>query len=247
MGHWRGDLRFLDRAEGALTDLRLLARGERPAPDLVTIVAIDDDTVAKKGGYPLPRADLAAHRRGDRPLRAPRRRARPAAGRSRQRRPATRRWRGRSTNVPPSSPRRRSSRKRCRSVDAGEHGSAGAPAAGREIPAAAQGIRRSGRRRRRQSDHRQVRHAARRSDAVSNRPTRLNCRSRCAPRHWPTGSEPTIEADGLLLGERHIPTDIDHVLPLAFYGRHGTVRTISAASLLNGDVAARRHSRTASS
>ena len=60
IGHWRGDIQSLDRAEGALTDLRLLARGERAAPDSVTIVAIDDDTVAKKGGYPLPRADLAA-------------------------------------------------------------------------------------------------------------------------------------------------------------------------------------------
>ena len=59
-GHWRGDVQFLDRAEGALTDLRLLVRGERAAPDLLTIVAIDDNAAAKKGGYPLPRADLAA-------------------------------------------------------------------------------------------------------------------------------------------------------------------------------------------
>ena len=60
IGHWRGDTQFLDRAEGALTDLRLLVRGERAAPGSVTIVAIDDDTAAKRGGYPLPRADLAA-------------------------------------------------------------------------------------------------------------------------------------------------------------------------------------------
>ena len=99
-GHWSGDVRFLDRAEGALTDLRLLARGERPAPDLVTIVAIDDDTVAKQGGYPLPRADLAAHRRCDRPPRAARRRGRPLAARSRPRPGrATQRWRWRSANA----------------------------------------------------------------------------------------------------------------------------------------------------
>src|ERR1700750_1916211 len=60
MGHWNGSLPLVARAEGALTDLRLLARGERPAPDLVTIVAIDDETVASKGSYPLPRTDLAA-------------------------------------------------------------------------------------------------------------------------------------------------------------------------------------------
>jgi adenylate cyclase len=58
-GHFIGNVRFLDRAEAALTDLRLLARGERPAPDLLTIVAIDDNTAASRGGYPLPRAELA--------------------------------------------------------------------------------------------------------------------------------------------------------------------------------------------
>jgi adenylate cyclase len=31
-GHFIGDVRFLERAEGALTDLRLLARGARSAP-----------------------------------------------------------------------------------------------------------------------------------------------------------------------------------------------------------------------
>src|SRR5215207_7283710 len=40
-GHFNGDVRLLGRAEAALTDLRLLSRGERPAPDLITIVAID--------------------------------------------------------------------------------------------------------------------------------------------------------------------------------------------------------------
>jgi adenylate cyclase len=57
--HFTGNVRFLDRAEAALTDLRLLARGERSAPDILTIVAIDDDTAASRGGYPLPRAELA--------------------------------------------------------------------------------------------------------------------------------------------------------------------------------------------
>ena len=58
-GHLNADTKFLDRAEGALTDWRLIVRGERPAPDILTIVAIDDDTAAKKGGYPLPRTELA--------------------------------------------------------------------------------------------------------------------------------------------------------------------------------------------
>jgi adenylate cyclase len=49
-------------------------------------------------------------------------------------------------------------------------------------------------------------------------------------------AEPAIADNGLMLGNRRIPTDIDHVLSLAFYGRHGTVRTVSAVSLLNGEV-----------
>ena len=35
-GHWRGDVRLLDRVEATLSDLRMLARGAKPAPDIVT-------------------------------------------------------------------------------------------------------------------------------------------------------------------------------------------------------------------
>jgi adenylate cyclase len=58
-GHAGGHLRFLDRFESALADLRTLARGAQRPPDLVTIVAIDDTVVKRGGTYPLPRADLA--------------------------------------------------------------------------------------------------------------------------------------------------------------------------------------------
>ena len=37
-GHLNGDTKFLDRAEGALTDWRLIVRGERPAPDCFAVV-----------------------------------------------------------------------------------------------------------------------------------------------------------------------------------------------------------------
>ncbi|MBR0690678.1 adenylate/guanylate cyclase domain-containing protein [Bradyrhizobium manausense] len=57
--HAGGHLRFLDRLEATLADLRTLARGVVPPPDLVTIVAIDDTVVKRGGTYPLPRADLA--------------------------------------------------------------------------------------------------------------------------------------------------------------------------------------------
>ncbi|WP_245320311.1 CHASE2 domain-containing protein, partial [Bradyrhizobium lablabi] len=59
LGHSSGHLRFLDRLESALTDVRTLLRGVKAPPDLVTIVAIDDTIVKLGGTYPLPRTELA--------------------------------------------------------------------------------------------------------------------------------------------------------------------------------------------
>src|SRR6202012_4759842 len=50
------------------------------------------------------------------------------------------------------------------------------------------------------------------------------------------GQEPVIEPDYLMLGQRSVPTDADHALPIAFYGPRRTIRTISAASVLAGDM-----------
>jgi adenylate cyclase len=58
-GHSQGHFRLIDRLESALTDLRTLARGVKPAPDLVTIVAIDDAIVKLGSTYPLPRSEIA--------------------------------------------------------------------------------------------------------------------------------------------------------------------------------------------
>ena len=59
LGHSNGHMRFLDRLESALTDARTLVRGAKTPPDLVTIVAIDDGMVKLGSTYPLPRAELA--------------------------------------------------------------------------------------------------------------------------------------------------------------------------------------------
>ncbi|MCA6116939.1 adenylate/guanylate cyclase domain-containing protein [Bradyrhizobium sp. WSM 1738] len=59
LAHSNGYLRFLDRMESALTDARTLARGVKVPPDVVTIVAIDDNIVKLAGTYPLPRAEIA--------------------------------------------------------------------------------------------------------------------------------------------------------------------------------------------
>jgi adenylate cyclase len=58
-GQSSGRLRFLDRVESTLADLRTLVRGVRTPPDIVTIVAIDDAMVKHGASYPLARKDLA--------------------------------------------------------------------------------------------------------------------------------------------------------------------------------------------
>jgi adenylate cyclase len=59
VAHSSGHLRSLDRAEAAITDFRTVLRGVRTPPDLVTIVEIDDAVENKLGSYPLARSDLA--------------------------------------------------------------------------------------------------------------------------------------------------------------------------------------------
>jgi adenylate cyclase len=58
-GQSSGRLRFLDRVESTLADLRTLVRGVRIPPDIVTIVAIDDAMVKHGATYPLPRKEIA--------------------------------------------------------------------------------------------------------------------------------------------------------------------------------------------
>jgi adenylate cyclase len=57
--HVQGRGSLLDRVEAPAADWRLLIAGERPAPDGILIVAVDDETVHRVGSYPLPRALLA--------------------------------------------------------------------------------------------------------------------------------------------------------------------------------------------
>ncbi|MBF9194661.1 CHASE2 domain-containing protein [Microvirga terrestris] len=57
--HWQGKSALLDRLEAPLVDLRFLIQGPRPAPDGITILAIDDQTVQQVGAYPLPRTTMA--------------------------------------------------------------------------------------------------------------------------------------------------------------------------------------------
>jgi len=233
-GHLNGDTRFLDRTEGALTDLRLLVRGERPAPDLLTIVAIDDDTAVKLGGYPLPRAELArlveevarfeprvialdlllvdrGNDAGD-----------AALARALKKRPSV----IAAAAVFPDA---------IQSVDASEGGAMW------RLPRAEKFLLPL----RTFADHA--------ASGVVNLNTDASGTPRGAPMLFRTSdqvelsfplrvaglaeaAEPVIQRDGLSIGKQYVSTDIDHVLPLAFYGPRGTIRTASAVSLLNGEV-----------
>jgi adenylate cyclase len=234
IGHWHGNVRLLDRAEGVLADLRLLLRGPRPAPDLLTIVAIDDDTVGKQGGYPLPRAELAAiveaiarmkprvigidlllldrgKDNGD-----------AALARALEMRPATIAAAAvfpeasqlmDSTDNSPLARLPRADKFLLPLAAFTDHATIGVVNLTTDKSGTPRGVPM----------------LFRSSDKIElSFPLRVAALA--------SGGEPAVEAGGVTLAGRQIPTDIDHVLPLAFYGPQGTIRTISAASLLNGDV-----------
>ena len=51
------------------------------------------------------------------------------------------------------------------------------------------------------------------------------------------GAVPDVGPDGVTIDGRIVRTDLGHILPINFYGPRGTIRTVSAASLLRGEVA----------
>jgi adenylate cyclase len=235
-GHLQGHLRFLDRVESTMTDLRTLARGVRVPPELLTIIAIDDALVKQGGGYPVARADLAGIVEtiaklqpkviavdlllvdrgpddGDDAL------ARSLAGRP--------------TAIAAAAvfPEAR------QSIAADNDGPlARLPQAERfllplkkfadvaEIGIVNVATDRSG-------VPRSIPMLFRTSDRVEmSFPLRVAALA--------IGKEPTIEPNRLVFDRRSISTDVDHALPISFYGPRRTIRTISAASVLAGEITA---------
>jgi adenylate cyclase len=233
--HERGHLSFLDRIESAMTDLRTLARGVRVPPDFVTIVAIDDTMVKQGGSYPLARIDLAriidaiarlqpkviaidlllvdrGSDDGDEAL------ARSLTGRA------------------------------CVIAAAAVFAQASQPIAAENGPLAR--LPRAERfllPLKRFADHAQI--------GIANVTTDRGGTPSSIPMLFRThdsiemsfslraaalaiGKEPTIEPNRLAFGERSVATDADHALPVTFYGPRRTMRTIGAASVLAGEVAA---------
>lgn len=233
--HSRGGLRLLDRIESTAIDLKTLGRGRKAPPDLVTIVAIDDNVVKWRGAYPLPRADLAkivdaiallqpkvigidlllidnGLAEADQTL-ANSLAAHPAVIAA-------------AAIFPEAS--------QSISWENGWRPLARLPMAERFLLPL-----------KKFADHAAI--------GIANVATDQAGTPRSIPMLFRTGDtvelsfplrvaslavgkEPVIEPDRLRLGQLSVPTDVDHALPIAFYGPRGTIRTISAASVLAGEI-----------
>src|SRR5712675_405844 len=233
--HERGHLGFLDRIESAMTDLRTLARGVRMPPDFVTIVAIDDAVVKQGGSYPLARIDLAriidaiarlepkviavdlllvdrGTNDGDEAL--------------------ERALTGRTSVIAAAAVFAQVTQ----SIAEKDGPLSGLPKAERFLLPL-----------QRFADHAEigiVNVTTNRSGTPSSIPMlfrthdsiEMSFSLRAAA--LAIGKEPTIEPYRLAFGERSVAIDADHALPVTFYGPRRTMRTVSAASALAGEIAA---------
>ncbi|MGY5776899.1 CHASE2 domain-containing protein [Rhizobium sp. LEGMi135b] len=232
IAHLRGDIPFIDGAEATLTNLRNTLGGSRKPPDLVTIVAIDDDTSRVAGHYPLPRAMLAkiidtigalqpkaialdvllvdaADEAGDAALEQSLKRTNVVLA---------------AAGIFPESHQQVV-------VDSKE------PLA--RVPSALQFL------------EPQSRFAAVASYGIVNVQTDKTGTPRFVPMLFrngerivpslslrvfslATGEQATVIADHVKVGSRSILTDSGYLVPLSFYGPRGTIRTVSASAALNG-------------
>lgn len=232
--HWRGNLSFLDRVEATMTDLRTLARGTVKPPELITIVAIDDEAVRVEGSYPLSRATLA--RLVD----------------------AIARFEPKAIAldlllVDPGAKDDDAALARSLGGSASVIAAAAVYPGGRQW-AVAEG---EGPLARVANAERFLKPLKAFSDAaavgVVNVVTDRTGTPRFVPLLFRAGDQleasfslrvvataededPEIAPDDLSLGGRWIRTDIGHILPLIFYGPRGTIRTISAATVLAGQL-----------
>jgi adenylate cyclase len=232
VGHGRGDVGVLDRLEATLTDFRMLARGTRKPPDLVTIVAIDDQTVREQGSYPLPRAALAQ-------IIEEIARNKPKAialdvllvdAGTPETDAALAKALGSANSVIAAAAVFNESRQTVATKDAG-------PLA--DLPVAADFLL-------------PLKIFA---DQAGVGVVNLNTDSSGIPRSMPmlmrsadrvmvslplriastaSRDQPQIESHNFTLAGKDVPTDVGHLLPVSFYGPRGTIRTISASRVLNG-------------
>jgi len=233
--HAHGHLRFLDRVESTMTDVRTLARGTTVPPDRVTIVAIDDTLVKQGGSYPVARGDLArivdaiaklapkviaidlllvdrGTDDGDDAL-AKSLAGRPTAIAAAAVFPESRQSIA-AENDGPLARLPRAEKLLLPLKKFADHAEIGIV----NVATDRSGVPRS------------IPMLFRTSDRIEmSFPLRVAALA--------IGKEPTIEPNRLVLGERSVATDADHALPISFYGPSRTIRTISAASVLSGEIA----------
>jgi adenylate cyclase len=234
--HLAGNTPFIDGAEAALTNLRTTLRGTRKPPDIVTIVAIDDNAVRQAGGFPLPRDILA--------------KIVVAIARLEPKAIAL------DLLLLDKGPD---------DADAALAGalkqSPSVVAAAAVFPETLQQISGDGEGplarlpNARELLLPQQRFTEVAAIGVVNMETDNAGTPRFAPmlfrsghRTEPsfplsvastaTGTEPGIEPDAVLVGNRRIATDIGYLVPLSFYGPRGTIRSVSASAALNGQLPA---------
>jgi len=230
--HWRGDDWFLERVEATMTDLRTLIRGRREAPDLVTIIAIDDEAARQEGGYPIARATLAriidtVASFGPKAIAVDLLLVDPGPEAGDE---ALARSLSRSGSVIAAAAVYAESKQWV--IAEGDGPLARVPNADRLL----QPLKRF-------TDVAAV--------GVANVVTENTGTARFIPMLFRSGDrieaslplrvaavasreDPSIETNRISVGGRSIRTDIGHFLPLNFYGPRGTIRTISAADVLNG-------------
>ena len=234
--HGRGHLAFIDRLQAAITDFGTILRGVKPPPDSVTIVEIDDALVKQAGSFPLPRLELG--------------RLVQAVARLRPRvialdillvdkgsdegDDAVADALGAGTSVIAAAALFPESRQSI-DIENREDPIAGLPKAERFLlplkkfsDRAQIGIVNLGTGMDRTGTPRSMPMLFRTSDSVEmSLPLRVAALA--------TGSHPSIEPHRLTLGQLSIPTDSDCAVPIVFYGPRGTIKTISARSLLAGE------------
>lgn len=230
-GHLRGEMWFLERVEATMTDIRTLIRGKRNAPETVTIVTIDDDVVRREGSYPLSRATLARIVDGIARLK-PKVIAvdlllvDPGPEEGDQ---ALARALGASPSVIAGAAVFSEGEQRIST--SGDAPLARVPVAQRFLlplksfmDVAAVGV---------------VNVTADQTGTPRFVPLLFRTGEQIEaslPLRVATvaaGKDPVIESDRLLLDGRSIRTDLGHILPITFYGPHGTIRTISATAVLD--------------
>ncbi|MCC0808214.1 CHASE2 domain-containing protein [Methylobacterium sp. W2] len=230
--HLRGDAAFYDRIESLLTDMRFPLVGPKPAPDDVVVIAIDDATIAAAGAYPVPRTYLAKLLR-TLAAKAPKVIA---------------------VDVLFLDPGKPDS----------DADLADALASSPTIIGMAASFPRGGREARARQgpvENIPVAQTILRPVMELRSATRLglvnvSIDAGGTPRHIPlliaedntlqpalslrtvslaTGSQPILTADSVILGARETPIDIGAGLALRFYGPQGTIRTVSASRVLDGN------------